>query len=106
MNHERKLLLAIALLTAAACSTSSSSTMASAGAGPAPALDMSMRTPSPDPRVGLRAGTTDSLRHITGRAAESGWNLRLVSNTPSSAQFVGVTNSDLAFVGKYAIQGN
>ncbi|MDH3427337.1 MAG: hypothetical protein OEM23_02780, partial [Gemmatimonadota bacterium] len=54
--------------------------------------------PSPDPRVGLAAGATD--------AGEAIWNLRLVSNTPSQEPFAGVTNSDLAFLGDYAIQGN
>jgi len=32
--------------------------------------------------------------------------MRVVSKTPPSDQFVGVTNSDLAFNGHYAIQGN
>ena len=39
-------------------------------------------------------------------AAEAVWNMRVVSKTPPSEQFVGATNSDLAFTGKYAIQGN
>ena len=53
----------------------------------------------PDPRVGLRAGKTD--------AAEAIWNLRLVSKTPPSEKFAeGGINSDLAFTGHYAIQGN
>src|SRR5204863_7363054 len=34
------------------------------------------------------------------------WNLRVVSNTPPSEKFAGVTNSDLSFSGIYAIQGN
>ncbi len=54
--------------------------------------------PSPDPRVGLAAGLFD--------AEEATWNLRVVSKTPPPAAFVGVTNSDLAFKGDYAIQGN
>jgi hypothetical protein len=54
--------------------------------------------PTPDPRVGLSAGLLD--------AGEAIWNLRLVSATPSPADFIGVTNSDLAFTGKYVIQGN
>ena len=54
--------------------------------------------PSPDPRVGLRAGLFD--------AAEAMWNLRVVSSTPPTERFVGVTNSDLAFTGEHAIQGN
>jgi hypothetical protein len=54
--------------------------------------------PSPDPRVGLSAGRWD--------AAQAAWNIRLVSTTPPDARFLGVTSSDLAFTGKYAIQGN
>ncbi|HUG39378.1 MAG TPA: hypothetical protein VMM12_02780 [Longimicrobiales bacterium] len=54
--------------------------------------------PDPDPRIGLRAGVHD--------AGEAIWNLRLLSNTPSPEPFAGVTNSDLAFMGPYAIQGN
>jgi hypothetical protein len=34
------------------------------------------------------------------------WNLRVLSKTPSPERFAGVTNSDLAFTGQYAIQGN
>ena len=62
------------------------------------APNMSATAPSPDPRVGLKAGLHD--------AAEAAWNLRLVSNSPSPQGFVGVTNSDLAFIGQYAIQGS
>lgn len=54
--------------------------------------------PSPDPRVGLAPGMFD--------AGEAIWNLRLVSTTPPEEPFVGQTNSDLAFTGNYAIQGN
>ncbi len=54
--------------------------------------------PSPDPRVGLKPGIFD--------AGEAAWNLRLVSATPPQPEFVGSTNSDLAFTGNYAIQGN
>src|SRR3954468_21872579 len=60
--------------------------------------DMSPGEPMPDPRVGLRAGKMDAATAI--------WNLRAVSHTPPSEKFVGVTNSDLAFLGNYAIQGN
>jgi hypothetical protein len=52
--------------------------------------------PKPDPRIGLKAGMTD--------AGEASWNMRLLSNTPTPAQFRSV-NSDLGFFGKYAIQG-
>ena len=39
-------------------------------------------------------------------AGEAIWNLDLVSATPPPDPFVGKTNSDLAFSGPYAIQGN
>ena len=42
---------------------------------------MSVAAPSPDPRVGLKAGLFD--------AGEAAWNMRLVSTTPPSEQFVG-----------------
>ena len=53
---------------------------------------------TPDPRVGLKAGKWD--------AAVAAWNMKLVSNTKPSAKFLDVTNSDIAFIGNYAIQGN
>jgi hypothetical protein len=57
-----------------------------------------MTPPSPDPRVGLEAGYWD--------AKQAAWNIRLVSTTPPTEKFVSAWNSDLAFTGKYAIQGN
>jgi hypothetical protein len=54
--------------------------------------------PKPDPRVGLRPGLWD--------AGEAAWNMRLVSTTRPAEGFVGVTNSDLAFLGNYVIQGS
>ncbi|MGH7180038.1 MAG: hypothetical protein ACREJC_21855, partial [Tepidisphaeraceae bacterium] len=96
--------LAAAVLALAACATSSSS---SAGGGPLPTPNMSTQPPSPDPRVGLKPGRMDSTRrNMMDKADEAIWNLRLLSNTPTSEKFVGVTNSDLAFRGQYAIQGN
>ena len=66
---------------------------------PAPVAPIvSAIAPSPDPRVGLAPGYWD--------AAQAAWNMRLVSNTPPSEKFVGVTNSDLAFTGNYVVQGN
>ncbi len=66
---------------------------------PAPVKPIvSATAPTPDPRVGLSAGRWD--------AAQAAWNVRLVSTTPPPPKFLGVTNSDLAFTGKYAIQGN
>jgi hypothetical protein len=91
----RSLSLAVGLLSAAACARSASSPDAS---NPSPAGSMSTAAPSPDPRVGLRAGLMN--------AEEAAWNLRVVSKTPPSQQFLGMTNSDLAFSGQYAIQGS
>lgn len=54
--------------------------------------------PDPDPRIGLGAGLFD--------AEEAVWNLSVLSTTPPSDAFIGVTNSDLAFTGNYVIQGN
>jgi hypothetical protein len=62
--------------------------------------------PNPDARVGLRAGWMN--------AAEAAWNLKLVSTTPPSAQFINpgepgdfrYINSDLAFTGNDVVQGN
>src|SRR5688500_13379350 len=63
-----------------------------------PSARTAVPSPRPDARVGLRAGLHD--------AAEASWNLRVVSENPPTGQFVGSTNSDLAFTGNYAIQGN
>jgi hypothetical protein len=72
--------------------------MASGGSNPSPANDKSTSPPSPDPRIGLKAGLFN--------AEEATWNMRVVSQTPPSEKFKGITNSDLAFTGPYAIQGN
>jgi hypothetical protein len=62
------------------------------------AANLSPIAPDPDPRVGLRAGLYD--------AGEAAWNLKVVSQSRPSKEFEGQTNSDLAFTGKYAIQGS
>ncbi len=59
---------------------------------------LQLNPPTPDPRVGLEAGMFD--------AGEAIWNMRMLSTTPPEEPFVGSTNSDLAFTGNYAIQGN
>src|SRR5213596_2218796 len=81
----RSLALTIGLCSLAACASSGGA-------------NMSTVAPNPDPRVGLRAGLMN--------AAEASWNLRVVSKTPPPAQYAFSTNSDLAFTGQYAIQGN
>ena len=95
--------LSAALLATAACSGSTASS-SDAMATP-PAVDFAteltplrVTAPDPDPRVGLAPGLFD--------AGEAIWNMRLVSTTPPQPEFVGKTNSDLAFTGDYAIQGN
>jgi hypothetical protein len=85
----------VAVLVAAGCATSTGSARSSS----IPSIsNMSAGEPMPDPRVGLRAGTDNP-----GTAV---WNLHVLSQTPPSEKFKGVTNSDLAFLGNYAIQGN
>ncbi|MGQ0701934.1 MAG: LVIVD repeat-containing protein, partial [Gemmatimonadales bacterium] len=51
-----------------------------------------------DPRVGLKPGRTD--------AGEAAWNLRLLSHSPATGPFAQSINSDIGFMGKYAIQGS
>ncbi len=88
--------LVIAALAVAACATSKPNTYTTTA----------IPAPSADPRVGLRAGWMD--------AAEAVWNLRVVSRTQPSEQFINrgnpgdfkVINSDISFVGPYVIQGN
>lgn len=82
---------ALGALALAGCASSSSP---SAAPAPAPAA----AAPKPDPRVGLKAGKAN--------AQQATWNMQLVSNSPQQGKFVGSTNSDLSFTGKYAIQGN
>src|SRR5690349_1241511 len=69
-----------------------------AGCASSGGASMSTVAPNPDPRVGLKPGLFN--------AGEATWNLRVLSQTPPPEKFAGVTNSDLAFIGKYAIQGN
>jgi hypothetical protein len=59
---------------------------------------VSMTAPNPDPRVGLVPGRWD--------AGQAAWNMRMISTTPPSSASAGAVHSDLAFSGKYAIQGN
>ena len=102
-------LLALLTLTAASatlsgCASQSGSSGMTADMAAVPPATFSqpaglhVTAPTPDPRVGLAPGLFD--------AGEASWNLRLVSATPPTGPFVGKTNSDLAFTGNYAIQGN
>ena len=64
----------------------------------APAKPSTAPSPAADPRNNLKAGLFD--------AAEYTSNLKVVSKAVSPKGFLGITNSDLAFSGKYVIQGN
>ncbi len=87
---------AAAALLAAGCTHPISQAPAVTAATPMMVVDVV--PPLPDPRVGLKAGIQD--------AGEAIWNLRMVSHTPPPPNFDGITNSDLAFTGHYAIQGS
>jgi hypothetical protein len=91
--------LAVGLLGMAGCASGSATSVTPSVTPSVPLARVAAETaPSPDPRVGLGAGLFD--------AEEAIWNLRLVSTTPPAEDFVGITNSDLAFKGDYAFQGN
>src|SRR6185436_717229 len=99
----------LGVVFAAACGTM----MSSGGTGPTPLssslapMRFTASAPSPDPRVGLSPGKIDSTgRTILTPAGQSAWNVRLVSNTPATEGFKGVTNSDLALYSHYVFQGN
>ncbi|HEX6925208.1 MAG TPA: hypothetical protein VF167_07240 [Longimicrobiaceae bacterium] len=77
----------------AGCASSSSGAAAGGPAAASPAA-----SPGSDPRVGLGAGLLD--------AEEAIWNLRKLASVPPPRDFVGVTNSDLAFKDNYVFQGN
>ena len=89
-------------MTACASAPTAPPTPTTGPIGPAPAPvgenQRAADAPMPDPREGLGAGLMN--------AEEAVWNLRVVSKTPPPSEFIGVTNSDLAFSGDYAIQGN
>ncbi|MGM0546047.1 MAG: LVIVD repeat-containing protein [Bacteroidota bacterium] len=98
-KHSLWLLLVVALFGTYACSTSSNMTEEQEESPKTEIKSLDeVEAPSPDPRVGLGAGLFD--------AEEAIWNLNLVSATPPPEDFVGSTNSDLAFKDNYAIQGN
>jgi hypothetical protein len=100
----RPFALGATLVMAAACATST----VPVGLSPSPFVGTAALTsgPSPDPRVGLKGGWFD--------AAEATWNLKVVSHTKPSKDFLNpstpgdnrLTNSDLAFSGNLVFQGN
>jgi hypothetical protein len=90
-------------LGACAAATQSEPGRPASAASRAP-IDTSTVPPSPDPRIGLKAGWFD--------AGQAAWNMRLVGSAPPPAPLVDTVpsprfwNSDLAFSGRYVIQGN
>ena len=88
-RRDVRALASAALVGVAACAGSTPSTTPT----PSPRY-----TPTTDPRVGLKAGLLD--------AGEAVSNLKVTAKAVSPEGFLGITNSDLAFTGNYAIQGN
>ncbi len=113
-SHRRSYTIATScavVLAIAACATAGMSPEVSLGSSAgdvslasAPAFRYPANAPvgNPDPRVGLKPGAS------AAEAGAAAWNMRLLSNTPATEGFTGrgATGSDLAFTGKYAIQGN
>ncbi|MEM7415923.1 MAG: hypothetical protein AAF389_10535 [Gemmatimonadota bacterium] len=97
-RREGSTLALLGALAIAGCGGSAPTMSMSTAAPMGEPLPLSVEAPSPDPRVGLGAGLFDAEQAI--------WNMELVSETPPQREFVGKTNSDLAFSGNYAIQGN
>jgi hypothetical protein len=100
-THIRSITTLAWALFAGACASSSASTGFGADGDDAGArlrADALASIPNPDPRVTLTPGVFD--------AGQAAWNLRLVSTTPPSSDFVGGVNSDLAFSGDMVFQGS
>ncbi|MBM4183711.1 MAG: hypothetical protein FJ207_05730 [Gemmatimonadetes bacterium] len=92
--------LACALVSGACASgtTPSGSTGPQAGESARLRAAAEAAAPRPDPRTDLSAGLFDAEQAV--------WNMRLVSSTPASTDFVGGINSDLAFAGDLVFQGS
>lgn len=84
--------MAVALVAVAACSQPSVETTPQARTTPTPPSFMN------DPRVGLGAGLFDAAQATSG--------MRVIASARSPEGHLGITNSDLAFSGNYAFQGN
>ena len=98
-NHSLVFALTAGLLGASACASARGpSSPTPSTPTPPTARRTAALAPSPDPRIGLKAGLFD--------AEQTTWNLEVVSETPPARDFIGKTNSDLAFTSHYAIQGN
>ena len=82
-----------AALAAVAGLTACASAAPKPDMSPKPAADWSR-----DPRNNMTAGLFDAQEYVS--------NMRVTAKAVSPPGFLGITNSDLAFTGKYAIQGN
>src|ERR1043166_9372811 len=102
--HNRNVAHFVLMFASAAAAASLFCACAKSGSTISPEPITQAGHPSPDSRVGLRGGWFD--------AAQSSWNMRLVSSTRPSAKFLAdkpddrLKNSDLAFAGNYVYQGN
>jgi hypothetical protein len=86
------------LTRALAAGTAWLAVAACAGAKPETAPTPSTADWAKDPRVGLKAGLTN--------AQEVTFGMNVTAKAASPPGFLGITNSDLAFTGNYAVQGN
>ncbi len=99
MNKLKPWLFLTALLFISyACAPSSSVKKSPSNQQIAPKPLSTVEHPAPDPRVGLEPGLFD--------AGEAIWNLEKLSHNAPPKEFIGKTNSDLAFKDHYVIQGN
>ncbi len=97
MGKSPFLIIATALFFVLSCSNSKQITDVEFTAPEVAPLNEAV-IPNPDPRADLNAGLFD--------AEEVLWNLETMAQLQPPADFVGKTNSDLAFKGNYIIQGN
>ncbi len=97
MRVSSRLLAVAASIGAVACGGSNAPPSTSPAPTPA-VMQAGDVAPHIDARSNLKAGLMD--------AGEASFGLRIDAKAVSPPGFLGQTNSDLAFVGKYAIQGN
>ena len=94
----RRFSLLSLVAAAAACAGSTPPATPPAPQPSTPPATPPAAAPAADPRVGLKSGLSDAGEAIS--------NLKVLANSVAPEGFKGITNSDLAFVGNYVIQGN